>query len=70
LIIAYLEDVEKYGIRKRKIPVIRHVIQSAFTEASGRIRYEGFGNSNYAGRDVKEAFDALQKRSCSRLSIP
>jgi predicted AAA+ superfamily ATPase len=61
LIIAYLEDVEKYGIRKRKIPVIRHVIQSALTEASGRIRYEGFGNSNYAGRDVKEAFDALQK---------
>jgi uncharacterized protein len=61
LIIAYLEDVEKYGVRERKIPVIRHVIQSALTEASGRIRYEGFGNSNYAGRDVKEAFDALQK---------
>ena len=41
--------------------LIRHIIQSAFSEVGGRIRYEGFGNSNYHSRDIKEAFSILQK---------
>jgi uncharacterized protein len=61
LLIAYLEDVEKYGSTQRFVPIIRHVIQSAFNEAAGRIRYEGYGNSNYPSRDIKEAFSILQK---------
>lgn len=61
LIIAYLEDIEKYGVKERKIPVIRHVLQSAFTAIGSRFRYDGFGHSNYTSRDIKEAFAALQK---------
>lgn len=61
LLVAYLEDVEKYGATQRLIPIIRHAIQAAFNEAAGRIRYEGFGNSNYLSRDIKEALAILQK---------
>jgi hypothetical protein len=61
LILAYLEDVEKYAEKQRMAPIIRHVISSAFNETSGRIRYDGFGNSNYLSRDIKEAFAVLQK---------
>jgi predicted AAA+ superfamily ATPase len=61
LIIAYLEDVEKYAASRRMVPIIRHVIANAFNDAAGRIRYDGFGNSNYLSRDIKEAFAILQK---------
>ncbi len=61
LVIAYLEDVEKYAASQRMVPIIRHVIGSAWSEAAGRIRYDGFGNSNYLSRDIKEAFAILQK---------
>ncbi len=61
LIVAYLEDVEKYASTHRMALILRHVIQTAFNEAAGRIRYEGFGNSNHLSRDIKEAFAILQK---------
>jgi hypothetical protein len=61
LYIAYLEDVEKYSGLHRMTPIIRHVIGSAWNEAAGRIRFDGFGNSNYKSRDIKEAFGILQK---------
>ena len=61
LVIAYLEDVEKYASSQRLAPILRHVIASAFNEAAGRIRFDGFGNSNYRSRDIKEAFAILQK---------
>lgn len=61
LLVAYQEDVEKYGTTQRLVPIIRHALQSAFHEAAGRIRYEGFGNSNYPSRDIKEALGILQK---------
>ena len=61
LIIAYLEDVEKYALSQRMVPIIRHIIASAWNEAAGRIRYDGFGNSNYLSRDIKEALTVLQK---------
>jgi uncharacterized protein len=61
LVIAYQEDVEKYGSTQRMVPIVRHIMNTAFAEAGGRIRYEGFGNSNYLARDIKEGFGMLQK---------
>jgi predicted AAA+ superfamily ATPase len=70
LVIAYLEDVEKYATTQRLIPIIRHVIGCAWNEAAGRIRYDGFGNSNYLSRDIKEAFAVLQKAFLFQLVHP
>ncbi len=61
LIIAYLEDVEKYAERKSQVPIIRHVIQSAMVRAGSRIKYGGFGDSNYKAKDVREALAILEK---------
>ncbi len=61
LITAYIEDVEKYAKRNRLVPILRHVIQTAFNEVGTRIRYTGFGNSNYRAGDIKEALLLLQK---------
>lgn len=61
LISAYLEDVEKYSSSKKLTPVIRHVIKTAFYEVSSRIKYGGFGNSNYKAKEIKEALMILQK---------
>lgn len=70
LIIAYLEDVEKYAPTERMVPIIRHIIGCAWNDAAGRIRYEGFGNSNYKSRDIKEAFAILQKAFLFQVQYP
>lgn len=61
LITAYLDDVEKYSPRASQTPVLRHVIQSSFREAGNRIKLAGFGQSNYASRDIDEALQILEK---------
>jgi predicted AAA+ superfamily ATPase len=61
LIIAYMDDVEKYSSRDSQTPIIRHVIQSAFHEAGNRIKMAGFGQSNYSSKDITEAMQLLEK---------
>ncbi len=61
LITAYMDDVEKYSSRDSQIPIIRHVIQSAFHEAGNRIKMAGFGQSNYSSKDITEAMQMLEK---------
>jgi predicted AAA+ superfamily ATPase len=61
LIIAYMDDVEKYSARDSQIPIIRHVIQSAFHEAGNRIKMAGFGQSNYSSKEITEAMQLLEK---------
>ena len=61
LIIAYEEDIEKYAPHEKLVPVLRHVILSSFNEVASRIKFGGFGNSNYTAKEVKEAFVILQK---------
>ena len=61
LILAYEEDIEKYAPRDKLVPVLRHVISSSFNEVASRIKFGGFGNSNYTAKEVKEAFAILQK---------
>jgi predicted AAA+ superfamily ATPase len=61
LIVAYMDDVEKYSSSDSQIPIIRHVIQSAFHEAGNRIKMAGFGQSNYSSKEITEAMQLLEK---------
>jgi len=61
LIIAYMDDVEKYSSRDSQTPIIRHVIQSAFHEAGNRIKMAGFGQSGYSSKEITEAMQLLEK---------
>ncbi len=60
IFMGYLEDVEKYSnIAKAKY--LTHTIDRAPLYAGERITYEKFGESSYRSREMKEAFDILER---------
>ncbi|MBC8421305.1 MAG: ATP-binding protein [Actinobacteria bacterium] len=70
LIAAYLEDVEKYSKNPRQANIIRFLITTAFKYAGERIKFEGFGNSNYKSGDIGECFRILEKTFLLSLIYP
>ncbi len=70
LLTSYLDDVEKYARTKSFAMVLRHVIKSCFFEAGKRIKFQGFGQSNYRSREIKEALRTLEKAMLIKLLYP
>lgn len=66
---AYKDDIEKYAKSSAEKQVLRHVIETAAFETD-RIKFEGFGNSNYRSREVGEALRALDLAKVVRLIYP
>jgi predicted AAA+ superfamily ATPase len=66
---AYKDDVEKYARNHTERNVIRHIINTA-PKATDRIKFEGFGNSNYRSREVGEALRALDMARIIQLVYP
>ncbi len=70
LIVSYLDDVEKYARNRTMANVIRHAVSNAFYEAGNRIKFQGFGNSNYKSREMSEALKVLEKAMLIYLLYP
>lgn len=70
LIITYQDDVEKYARNDSMARVIQHCIKAGFAEAGKRIKFEGFGKSNYRSREVGEALRTLEKAMLIHLVYP
>lgn len=70
LIISYLDDVEKYANNDAQTQVIRHAIRSSYAEAGKRIKFQGFGKSNYGSREIGEALRTLEKALLIHLIYP
>lgn len=70
LITAYIDDVEKYAENARFTQVIRHCIRVSFLEAGTRIKFQHFGKSEYASREVGEALRTLEKTFLLSLIYP
>ncbi len=70
LIVSYLDDVEKYARNKTMANVIRHAVSNSFYEAGSRIKFQGFGNSNYKSREMGEALKVLEKAMLIHLLYP
>ena len=70
LIIAYLDDVEKYATTNSQVQYIRHAIRASFSLAGKRIKFEGFGNSSYRSRDMGEALRTLENALLIQLLYP
>lgn len=70
LISSYLDDVEKYAGNSSQVLHIRHAIRSSFLLAGKRIKFEGFGNSNYRSREMGEALRTLEKALLLQLVYP
>ena len=70
LLKSYIEDVEKYAPSSSQVQYIRHILNTAFEQAGSRITLEKFGGSTYKYREMKEAFNTLEKTLLFRLVYP
>lgn len=70
LLVAYMNDVEKYARNSSMVQVIRHVIRSMSFEAGNRIKFQNFGQSNYGSREVGEAVRTIEKALLLHLAYP
>lgn len=70
LIQSYKDDVEKYARNSPESRIIRHIIDTAAIEADSRIKFAGFGNSNYRSREVGEAMRSLENARLIQLLYP
>ena len=60
IFMGYVEDVEKYS-NLAKAKYLTHTIEQAPLYAGERITYEKFGESSFRSREMKEAFDVLER---------
>lgn len=66
---SYKDDVAKYASTEIERKIIRHVIDIAPYETD-RVKFEGFGKSNYKSREVGEALRALDLAKIIQLVYP
>ncbi|NGF55703.1 ATP-binding protein [Parapusillimonas sp. SGNA-6] len=67
---TYKGDVEKYAANDNQRRIIRYILETAPLHVDERIRFQGFGNSNYRSREVGEAFRILDDARVIRLLYP
>lgn len=70
IIVGYIDDVEKYASSNNQVQVIRHAIRASYGEAGKRIKFQGFGKSNYNSREMGEALRTLEKALLMHLIYP
>ncbi|MCK4395488.1 ATP-binding protein [candidate division WOR-3 bacterium] len=70
LITAYKEDVKKYARNEEMARIIRFAIDSCPYEAGTRIKFQGFGNSNYGSEKMGEALKTLEKAMLINIIYP
>ncbi|MDZ4759142.1 MAG: AAA family ATPase [Bacteroidota bacterium] len=70
LIVSYIDDVEKYASNNVQLQTIRQAIRASYSEAGKRIKFQGFGKSNYGSREMGEALRALEKALLIQLIYP
>jgi predicted AAA+ superfamily ATPase len=67
---SYKSDVDKYAKSGVMVQTLRHAIDSLPAEAGLRIKFEGFGKSNYGSREMGEALRTLEKAMLLHLLYP
>jgi predicted AAA+ superfamily ATPase len=67
---TYKNDVEKYGSNPTDRQIIRHIMDTAPLSLDERIKFQGFGHSNYRSREVGESFRTLDDAKIIRLIYP
>jgi len=67
---SFYDDAEKYARNQTQVHIIRHCIRSSFLEAGTRIKFQGFGASQYGSREIGEALRILEKAHLINLAYP
>jgi predicted AAA+ superfamily ATPase len=60
ILTGFKEDVYKYASEARA-PYLQHVIEHSPAYAGRTIKYENFGESGFRSREIREAFDVIEK---------
>ncbi|MBB5621449.1 hypothetical protein HDE69_002510 [Pedobacter cryoconitis] len=67
---TYKNDVEKYTSNETERKIIKHLMDTSPLYLDERIKFQGFGNSNYKSREVGEAFRTLNDAKIVLLIYP
>jgi predicted AAA+ superfamily ATPase len=67
---SFLDDIPKYARNETMKRVIRHCLEAAPLEAGGRIKFAGFGKSNYRSREAGESLRTLEQAMLVHLLTP
>jgi len=70
LLTSYLDDADKYARNPIMRQVLKHCIESIPFEAGKRIKFQGFGNSNYRSREAGEALRTIERAMLIYLIYP
>ena len=70
LITSFIDDVNKYARNSAMAEVISYAIEAAPFEAGKRIKFQGFGSSNYRSREMGEALRTLERAMILYLLYP
>jgi predicted AAA+ superfamily ATPase len=70
LITSFIDDVSKYARNKAMEEIISYAIEVAPLEAGKRIKFQGFGRSNYRSREMGEALRTLERAMLLYLLYP
>jgi uncharacterized protein len=68
--VSYSDDVAKYARTPAMAEVLRHAIEAVPREAGTRIKFQGFGQSRYASREMGEALKTLSRVMLIELIYP
>ncbi|MCP5104720.1 MAG: ATP-binding protein [bacterium] len=60
ILTGFKDDVYKYA-SGAKVPYLQHVVEQAPKFAGKVVKYENFGESGYRSREMKDAFDVIEK---------
>lgn len=67
---TYKNDVEKYTSNDLERKIIKYLMDTSPLYVDERVKFQGFGNSNYRSREVGEAFRTLDDAKIIRLIYP
>ncbi|RPJ14367.1 MAG: DUF4143 domain-containing protein [Desulfobacteraceae bacterium] len=70
LMVSYINDSEKYARNQTMRYVLRHCLETIPFEAGSRIKFQGFGKSNYKSREIGEALRILEKAMLIHILYP
>ncbi len=67
---TYQDDVVKYGGSKTQQQLLGWLMRTAHLYLDQRVKFQGFGNSNYKSREIGEALRKLDQARVIRLYYP
>lgn len=70
LMVSYVEDSEKYAKNNSMRNILRHCLEAIPSETGHRIKFHGFGKSNYGSREAGEALRIIEKAMLVYLLYP